>query len=131
MLLFYLLFFITCCNSAKTRPNLILIMADDSALSVIGRYTEMNDTYSTVLKDFVSNPNIDSIWDKGVTFTQAAVENSICSPARQAVLSGTFTDRHGVACVSCSASLHPDAPMFPAQLNAVGPNLIYVPYNRS
>jgi len=107
-------------RGGKTRPNLILLMADDSALSVIGRYTKMNDTYNSVLKDFVDTPHIDSIGEQGVTFTQATVENSICSPGRAAVLTGMFTPKHGVGCTACGASIHPDAPLFPAQLSIDG-----------
>jgi len=105
---------------AKTKPNLIVLMADDSALSMIGIYTRLNSTYNTVLKEFVSTPNIDSIGANGITFTQAAVENSICSPGRAAFLTGSFTNNHGVGCVSCGASLHPDAPIFSKQLQFSG-----------
>lgn len=106
--------------SGKPRPNIIVIMADDSAQSVIGRYANHPSSYNNALKDHVSTPHIDSIGEDGITFTQAAVENSICGPGRAALITGMFTHGHGVGCVSCKTGIHEEATMYPWQLTKDG-----------
>ena len=117
---FYFFKVITKVNCGKPRPNIIVIMADDSAQSVIGRYANHNSSYNNVLKDHVSTPYIDSIGADGITFTQASVENSICGPGRAAFLTGQFTHGHGVGCVSCKTGINEDSPMYPWQLTVDG-----------
>ena len=61
-------------------PNIIFIMADDHAAKAISAYGEgINKT-----------PNIDRIANEGIRLNHCYVTNSICTPSRAAILTGTY-----------------------------------------
>ena len=63
-----------------SRPNILFIMADDHATKAISCYNgNINKT-----------PNIDRIADEGIRFDNCYVTNSICTPSRAAILTGTY-----------------------------------------
>src|SRR5689334_7753507 len=55
-----------------TRPNIVVILADDLGYSDIGSYGN----------PIVQTPNIDALGKEGVRFTQAYASAPICSPSR-------------------------------------------------
>jgi arylsulfatase A-like enzyme len=62
------------------QPNILFIMADDHAARAIGCYgSGLNET-----------PNIDRIAAKGARLDHCYVTNSICTPSRAAILTGTL-----------------------------------------
>ena len=62
------------------KPNILFIMADDHAAKAISNYgCGLNHT-----------PNIDRIGREGVRFDHCYVTNSICTPSRAAILTGTY-----------------------------------------
>jgi len=62
------------------RPNILFIMADDHAARAIGCYgSGLNET-----------PNIDRIATGGLRLDHCYVTNSICTPSRAAILTGTY-----------------------------------------
>ena len=64
----------------KNKPNILFIMADDHAAKAISSYGGgINNT-----------PNIDRIANEGVRFDHCYVTNSICTPSRAAILTGTY-----------------------------------------
>ena len=66
--------------------NLIFIMSDDHACHAISAYgSRINQT-----------PNLDRIADEGMRFDAAFCTNSICTPSRAAVLTGTYNHVNGV-----------------------------------
>jgi len=67
-----------------TRPNIVLIMADDMGFSDIGCYGGEIET-----------PNIDSLAADGLRFTQF-YNNAICVPTRASLLSGLYSQQVGV-----------------------------------
>jgi len=70
---------------AATRPNIVLIVADDlgyGELSIQGA------------KDILT-PNIDSIARNGVRFTQGYVTCPVCGPTRAGLLTGRYQQRFG------------------------------------
>jgi arylsulfatase A-like enzyme len=68
------------------RPNLLFIMADDHATHAISAYaSRINRT-----------PHLDRIADGGMRFDAAFCTNSICSPSRAAILTGTYNHVNGV-----------------------------------
>ncbi len=71
--------------SSPQKPNIILIVADDMDYAGIG-ITGGKDT---------KTPNIDSIGQNGVSFTQAYVSIPVCGPSRVAMLTGQYQDRIG------------------------------------
>lgn len=61
------------------QPNILFIMADDHGANAIGAYgSRMNQT-----------PHLDRIANEGARLDRCYVTNSICSPSRAAILTGT------------------------------------------
>lgn len=90
------------------RPNLIFIMADDHARHAMSTYgSKINET-----------PNLDRIATGGMRFDNAFCTNSICTPSRASILTGTYNHVNGVTTL--------DTPMdngletFPKLMQAAG-----------
>ena len=62
------------------RPNILFIMADDHSAKAIGCYGAGINT----------TPHIDRIAKEGVRLDHCYVTNSICTPSRAAILTGTY-----------------------------------------
>ncbi|MBT8213166.1 MAG: sulfatase [Acidimicrobiia bacterium] len=70
----------------SSRPNLIFIMSDDHAAHAISAYGgRINQT-----------PHLDRIAANGMRFDNCFCTNSICTPSRAAVLTGTYNHVNGV-----------------------------------
>jgi arylsulfatase len=68
----------------KTKPNIILIMADDLGFSDIGAYgAEIN------------TPNLDKLANEGLRLKEF-YNNSICAPTRASLLTGQYSHKAGV-----------------------------------
>ena len=66
--------------SSAARPNLLFIMSDDHAAHAISAYgSRVNST-----------PNLDRIAREGIRMDAAFCTNSICTPSRAAILTGTY-----------------------------------------
>jgi arylsulfatase A-like enzyme len=64
----------------KTAPNILFIMADDHAAKAISAYGHgINQT-----------PHIDRLAREGMRMNHCYVSNSICTPSRAAILTGTY-----------------------------------------
>ena len=62
------------------KPNIVFIMADDHASKAISAYNAgINKT-----------PNIDRLALEGMRLNHCYVTNSICTPSRAAILTGTY-----------------------------------------
>lgn len=71
---------------AAKRPNILFIMADDHASKAISCYgAGINQT-----------PNLDRIAKEGMLFNHCYVTNSICTPSRATILTGTHNHINGV-----------------------------------
>ncbi|NWY68413.1 STS sulfatase, partial [Erithacus rubecula] len=81
-------------SSVKThsvsKPNIILLMADDLGIGDLGCYG--NRTLRT--------PNIDRLAEEGVTLTQHLAASPLCTPSRAAFLTGRYPIRSGMAAFS-------------------------------
>ena len=70
----------------RTRPNILFIMSDDHASHAISAYgSRINAT-----------PHIDRIAAEGARFDNCFCTNSICTPSRAAILTGTYNHVNGV-----------------------------------
>ncbi|XP_045712111.1 arylsulfatase L isoform X1 [Phyllostomus hastatus] len=69
-----------------SRPNILLLLADDLGIGDIGCYG--NDTIRT--------PNIDRLAADGVRLTQHLAAASLCTPSRAAFLTGRYPLRSGM-----------------------------------
>ena len=67
-------------------PNILFIMADDHAAKAISAYGEGINT----------TPNIDRIANEGIRLNHCYVTNSICTPSRAAILTGTYNHVNSV-----------------------------------
>jgi hypothetical protein len=65
-------------------PNVILILTDDLALE---------DVNVDTLKHM---PNLRALMEKGTTFDNAFVSNSLCCPSRATTLRGQYTHNHQI-----------------------------------
>lgn len=68
------------------RPNLLFIMADDHAAHAISAYGS----------HLTKTPGIDRLADGGMRFDNCFCVNSICTPSRAAILTGTYNHTNGV-----------------------------------
>jgi arylsulfatase A-like enzyme len=68
------------------RPDILLILTDDHAAHAISAYGSAVNT----------TPGIDEIARLGVRFDRCYVTNSLCSPSRASILTGTYSHVNGV-----------------------------------
>lgn len=72
-----------------TRPNLVFIMSDDHAAHAISAYgSRVNNT-----------PNLDRIAAGGARLDAVYCTNSICTPSRATILTGTYSHINGCATI--------------------------------
>jgi arylsulfatase A-like enzyme len=67
------------------KPNIIIILADDQGYADVG---------AQGCKD-IPTPNIDSIAENGMRFTNGYVSGPYCSPTRAALMTGRYQQRYG------------------------------------
>jgi len=70
---------------AERRPNIVILFADDLGYGELG--CQGNDEIPT--------PNIDSIAQQGVRFTDGYVTEPVCSPSRAGLMTGRYQHRFG------------------------------------
>ena len=75
------------------RPNVLLINVDDLGWKDVGF---MGSAY-------YETPNIDSLANQGMVFSNAYASAANCAPSRACMMSGLHTSRHGIYTVSPSA----------------------------
>ena len=74
----------------KQRPNILFVMTDDHAAHAMSCYgSRINQT-----------PNLDRIASGGMRFENCFCTNSICTPSRAAILTGTYNHVNGVTTLS-------------------------------
>jgi arylsulfatase A-like enzyme len=70
-------------TAADTRPNIVLIVADDLGSGDLSCYG------ATKLK----TPNIDALASQGVRMTDACASAAVCQPSRYSILTGEYANR--------------------------------------
>ena len=65
---------------AQQAPNIVVILADDMAWDDLGAFGNKN----------VRTPNLDRLAAEGMTFEQAFLTISSCSPSRASILTGRY-----------------------------------------
>ena len=81
-------------SSSKSKPNIIVILADDLGWSELGCYGNT----------FNETPNIDKLAKQAMRFSDAYAPAPVCSPTRAGLLTGQFPVRVGI-----TDYLRPDA----------------------
>jgi arylsulfatase A-like enzyme len=86
---------------ANSKPNIVLIFADDMGYGDIGAYGSTK----------IRTPHIDRLAAEGRRFTSFVVASSVCSPSRAALLTGSYPKRvsmhEGVLYPSSPRGLNP------------------------
>ncbi|MGH8018051.1 MAG: sulfatase family protein [Opitutaceae bacterium] len=74
-------------SESSERPNFVFILSDDAAWQAVSAYRHGLP---------VETPNLDRIAQEGMRFDRCTVANSICSPSRATLLTGTHSHINGV-----------------------------------
>ena len=98
-------------SQVKKRPNIVFIFSDDHAFQAIS-------AYNGPLAKLAPTPNIDRIGREGMRFDKCYVTNSLCTPSRATVLTGTHSHINGVKILS--DRLDTNKSTFPVILKALG-----------
>lgn len=72
-------------HAASTKPNVLLIMADD-----------LRDYGGAFTRELVKTPNLDRLRARGVTFERAYVQYPVCNPSRSSLLTGMRPEETGI-----------------------------------
>ncbi|WGD36245.1 sulfatase [Lysinibacter sp. HNR] len=90
------------------RPNIVLMLTDDHAAHAISAYgSVVNHT-----------PRIDELASQGRIFSHCYCTNSLCSPSRASILTGTYSHVNGVT--TLSTPIDASQPTFISQLKEAG-----------
>ena len=92
-----------------TRPNLLFVMSDDHAAHAISAYGSRR---STARRTSTASPTA------GCASTRCFCTNSICTPSRAAILTGTYNHVNGVTTLDTPMDNRLDT--FPQLLQAAG-----------
>lgn len=95
-------------SAVDQRPNIIFIMSDDHAYQAISAYQD----------HLIQTPHIDRLATEGMLFTNACVTNSICAPARAAILTGKHNHINGK--IDNHMPFDPSNVTFPVLFQAAG-----------
>ena len=68
--------------AAPSRPNIVLILADDLGYGDVSCYNREASRIAT--------PNVDRLATQGMRFTDAHTSSGVCSPSRYALLTGRY-----------------------------------------
>ena len=71
--------------SAKDKPNIIILLADDLGWADLG-FQGSSD---------IRSPNLDKLAKNGIRFTDGHVSASVCSPSRAGLMTGRYQQRFG------------------------------------
>jgi len=71
--------------AAGQKPNIIVILADDLGYADISAYGIHR----------IDTPNIDSIGNEGIMFTDGYASAPVCAPSRAGLQTGRYQDRSG------------------------------------
>lgn len=77
---------VTAAGQAETRPNVIILLADDLGWGDLGCYGH----------PAIKTPNLDQLAQQGLRFTNGYSAGAVCSPSRSAILTGRTPYRNGV-----------------------------------
>lgn len=110
---FVLVFFTNFVFSQTTRPNVIIIYADDLGYGDVGCYGAKK----------VATPNMDKLAKAGLRFTNAHTTSATCTPSRYSMLTGEYAWRKpgtGVATGDAAALILPGRSTLPLVFQKAG-----------
>jgi arylsulfatase A-like enzyme len=81
-----LIFYASHAQKENSKPNIILILADDLGWADLTCYGST----------FYETPNLDKLSSRGIRFNHAYATSPVCSPTRASILTGKYPNRTGV-----------------------------------
>lgn len=112
-ILLTLLFSVSDHKTEPSKPNIILIFADDLAYGDLGSYGAKG----------WETPNLDQLAADGVRFTQFYVPHAVCTASRAALLTGAYANRleiYGALDHTATHGLNPEETTIAEMLKANG-----------
>lgn len=82
----FLVSLVLVCIAQAEMPNIVLILTDDMGWT--GTSVEMDDRVNESKSDFYQTPNIETLAEQGMRFSNAYAPASLCTPSRAAILTG-------------------------------------------
>ncbi len=73
-------------SPTERKPNIVFVLTDDHAAHAIG-------CYGSVVN---ATPRLDELGSQGARFDNCFVTNSLCTPSRASILTGTYSHVNGV-----------------------------------
>ena len=115
MLLLFAALLAGCSNEkgAMSRPNIIVILADDLGYGDTSAYGATE----------ISTPNIDQLANEGLRFTQGYCTSATCSPSRYGLLTGQYpwkNERAHILPGVAARHIEPGSTTLPSMLNQAG-----------
>lgn len=114
-----LLFVLMDCSSnqdqSHTRPNIVIIYADDVGYGDLSTYGA----------EQIETANIDRLADEGIRFTNAYATSAMCTPSRYSLLTGKYAFRHpsaGILSAEDPLIIEPGSTTLPGLLQQAGYN---------
>ncbi|MBL8218559.1 MAG: sulfatase [Bryobacterales bacterium] len=102
--------------ASAPRPNVVYIITDDQRW----------DLLSLRGHPYIRTPNMDRIGREGITFLNAFVTTSLCSPSRATYLTGRYAHQHLVRYNRVSDTFDRDEVLFPQVLKNAGYRTGYI-----
>ncbi len=99
--------------AAPTKPNIIIILADDLGFGDVGCYGAT----------LIPTPNVDRLARQGLRFTDAHATSATCTPARYALLTGQYPWRKkgtGILPGDAALIIEPGRTTLPSMLQRAG-----------
>ncbi len=81
-----LLAFVATCTAAPSKPNIVVILADDLGFGDVSCYNPQSK---------VATPHLDKLAKQGMRFTDAHSPSTVCTPTRYSLLTGRMAFRTG------------------------------------
>lgn len=95
-------------HRTPTRPNIVFVLSDDHAAHAVSAYgSRVNHT-----------PHIDRLATEGARLDSVYCTNSICTPSRASILTGTYSHVNGAATIYSEFDYR--VPTFPEVLHEAG-----------
>lgn len=96
-------------NQKRPPPNIVAILSDDQGYADV--------SFNPDHPADVETPHIDALAREGVSFSQAYISASVCSPSRAGLMLGRYQNRVGVYdSTDAGAGFNPETKIFPAFL---------------
>ena len=88
-IVFVLLLVSATTGAERQRPNILLVMSDDHAITAIG-------AYGGRLAELNPSPTIDKLAEEGMLLENAFCGNAICTPSRASIMTGQYPHVNGI-----------------------------------